>query len=310
MKRSIAVFAILIFFAAFFFRSSEAQAVYISAYATGGAQLAFNDHEIADGYLGDYTAEATHNSTVSGDNDQGYAKASLTETGVELKSKSYAPDKYANSTARIVDWFTVDTMTGSQGQTLEALLSFDLTGTMQVSNTLDADGSLYVDLYARHEWQPYLDSIFIRYEVAWDTNSNKQVGFNDNANWDNLFQVNPTVTGNTYNFNIPLGLDLQGIIADEPVELTMSISTSGSLATVDFSNTLKTNQENPFVITSAPPGSSYMLVTSSNHIDYGVGLFGSLDGQEVGPPVPIPGAVWLLGSGLAGIAALRRKLKK
>jgi hypothetical protein len=35
-----------------------------------------------------------------------------------------------------------------------------------------------------------------------------------------------------------------------------------------------------------------------------------LDGVEFGDPVPIPGAVWLLGSGLLGLIGIRKKLKK
>jgi hypothetical protein len=34
------------------------------------------------------------------------------------------------------------------------------------------------------------------------------------------------------------------------------------------------------------------------------------DFQITGNPVPIPGAVWLLGSGLIGLVKFRRKLKK
>jgi hypothetical protein len=79
------------------------------------------------------------------------------------------------------------------------------------------------------------------------------------------------------------------------------------LATVDFSNTLKTNQDNPFGLTSSPPGSSYQLFTEYIEVE-NVGLFGNLDGEEVGAPVPA--TIVLLGSGLACLAGFRKKFRK
>lgn len=309
MIRSRTAVAILTLFLALLVFSSKAQAVYIQAIATGGPSLGENTYDVTDGWAGDYTAEATDYS-VAPSLDEGYAKSSLTGTGVELKSRSYAPDAYANSTARIQDRFTLTTMSGTAGQVLDAVLNFELTGYIEVSNTEDSTGNLSVNLNARHENQPYLDSKVIRYDVLWDDASNQHVGLNDNEDGENLFQVNPTVDGLTYSFDIPLSLDLTGMSADDPVLLYIQLFTKGQLATVDFSNTLKTDQDVPFVLTSSPPGSSYMLDTDSDYIVDGVGLFGSLDGEEVGGAVPVPGTFLLLLSGIIGIAGIRRRFQR
>ena len=47
----------------------------------------------------------------------------------------------------------------------------------------------------------------------------------------------------------------------------------------------------------------YDALNSRGHLLNGAGL-------DVGAPVPVPGAVWLLGSGLAAFAGIRRKQKK
>jgi hypothetical protein len=267
--------------------SSLSQAFFIDTWATGGANLALNDRDWTDGWsidgpMTDFVAEATHNSTVDPYRDQGYARGSLTEAGVELKSRSYAPDVYANSLALINDQFTVITISGLHEELLDAVLNFELTGTIEVSGTQDGRGVLSIDMYARHDNQPYLDSKIIRYEVSRDPITNEYVGFNDNDNWDNLFQVYPSITGGglNYNFDIPLNLDLSNLTADEPVLLSIRIGTSGKFATADFSSTLQTNQDIPFVLTSSPSGYSYLLDTDFIEVE-NVGLFGNLDGARV-----------------------------
>lgn len=290
------------------------QAVWIDAYATGGANLSHNVYDVTDGYEGDYVAEATCNSPVAPYLDQGYAKTSLTSTGVELKSRSYAPDLYANSNAYIADQVTVTTVSGTPNAVLDAVLNFRLTGFIEILNPQDHGyGVLSVSMYARQgDFSPYLDSKHIRYNVSWNDISSQYDGFNDNANWDDLFQVDPEVTGPTYTFDIPLSLDLDGIVADgDPIQLNITLGSNASYGVIaDFSNTLKTNQDNPFAITSSPPGSSYRLVTDSNYENFGVGLFGSLDGEVVsGNPVPLPSTIFLLISGLAGLIGIKSRKK-
>ena len=310
-KNHIVLALISLFFGIFFCPSNTQAALLIQAKATGGANLAQNTYDFTDGTGGDFVAEATHISPDSPYRDQGYAKASLTGAGVELKSKSYAPDVYANSFARIQDYFELDTMSGTSGATLDAVLNFNLTGTITLSDIDGSNGTVWAELMARQgsSTGTLLDYKVIRYDALWDSSSGMYVGSND-ITWSYLFPVSPTQTGPSFNFVVPLSLDLDQMLADDSIYLSLYISTVGELATVDFSNTLKTNQDNPFVIVSSPPGSSFTLATNSVYTTYGIGLFGELDGQEVSGPVPIPGAIWLLGSGFIGILGVRRKCKK
>lgn len=287
--------------------SSEAQAYFAEAVATGGAQLALNTYDWTDGWAGDYEALATNTTTVAPYRDYGYAKSTLNGAGVELRSKSYAPDVYANSTARLSDYFRLSTISGSQGAVLNAVMNFELTGSITMHGDQNSGASFGVDLSARQgDFTPYLDIKQIRYKVYWDSLTGQYVGTNENDDWDNLFQVNPTKIGNTYNFTIPLSLDLNDMLADELTFLKLSINTrANDSATADFSNTLKTNQDNPFVLTSISSGSSYQLATDYGEVD-GVSLFGNLDG-EILTPVPVPPTIILLGTGMLGLAMASRK---
>jgi len=46
--------------------------------------------------------------------------------------------------------------------------------------------------------------------------------------------------------------------------------------------------------------------SSKNNLEYGLAV---RNGQVLAVPVPVPGAIWLLGSGLAGLATLRKRKK-
>lgn len=312
MKRISIALAIMILFVGSLVCSSKVHAlyVYMQASATGGVNLGLNDFDWTDGWEGDYVAEATHNSTVAPYLDQGYAKASLTGAGVDLKSRSNAPDFYATSAASYRDYFIVQTNSGTVEAVLDAVSNFDLTGTIEVLNPTDSEGSLHADLMARQgsSTGPLLDYIVIDYDVYWDSAAGQYVGFNDTT-WSHIFEVAPTVTGTTWDFNVPLSLDLDDMMADDLIYLELKLTTSArNGAIVDFSNTLKPDQDNPFVLTSCPPGSSYILETGYSEVD-GVSLFGDLDGQELGAPVPVPAPFFLLGSGLIGLLGVRRKVR-
>ena len=310
ITRSRIVLAVISLFVGLLVCSSEAQAlpVYMQATATGGGNLALNANDWTDGWAGDYDAEATHPIPVSPYQDQGYAKVSLTGAGVELKSRSYAPDVYAKSMAILRDNFTLDTKSGTEKAVLNAVLNFELTGTIQVLNAQDSDATLWADLMARQGGSsgPVLDYKLIRYDVYWD--GLNYVGSNDTT-WSHLFPVYPTITGPgpTYTFNVPLSLNLDAMEADDLIYVNLMISSNATGAIVDFSNTFTTDTHNPFEITSNPSGNSYMLDTGYG--DENVKLFGSgLDGEEV---IPEPATILLLSAGLVSMAGIiRRKLKK
>ncbi len=218
ITRSRIVLAVISLFVCLLVCSSEAQAIYVymRAKATGGGNLALNANDSTDGWAGDYDAEATHTSPDSPYQDQGYAKVSLTGAGVELKSKSYAPDVYANSAAQFHHHFRLDTTSGTDGAVLNAVLNFTLTGTIQVLNAQDSEGTIWVKLMARQGGTsgPFLDYKLIRYDVYWDGLG--YVGSNDTTS-DDLFPVYPTITGPgpTYTFNVPLSLNLEAMEADD-----------------------------------------------------------------------------------------------
>ena len=58
------------------------------------------------------------------------------------------------------------------------------------------------------------------------------------------------------------------------------------------------------------PGQDYLLAVLLNHLDYESGVWGYENRSETflqySTPVPIPGALWLLGSGLIGLIGIRR----
>jgi hypothetical protein len=54
---------------------------------------------------------------------------------------------------------------------------------------------------------------------------------------------------------------------------------------------------------------AYELLTNTNYTIY-ADLGYSLNIESIENPVPVPGAVWLLGTGLLGIIGVRRKMKK
>jgi hypothetical protein len=72
---------------------------------------------------------------------------------------------------------------------------------------------------------------------------------------------------------------------------------------------------NPSVLGSATFDITIPGVTSASTLSHVVFQFGTDDGHNlitgvVSSPVPIPGAVWLLGSGLIGLAGIRRRFRK
>jgi len=274
--------------------------------------------------------------------DYAEARAAITATGVELSGKSHAPRAanpadtstthgYASSFSKAYDYFTLDTISGPSGAVLDAASIFNLTGTIEVfsastdsgGSVMESGGTISVDLTAKREDGSLLDSITIRwgywiedpaYYYKYFADNNTYDALLNPDGWENLYNVDPDFTGSAYNFDVSFGLELEDMEADTPTFLELTLSTGANVAITDFSNTLKTDPINPFVITSNPTGNSYIL----NSVQQGntVGLFGALDGGTVGGsgtgnPVPEPATIFLLAAGLVGIAGVtRRKLKK
>jgi len=344
MARSRIALVVISLFIGLLVCSSETQALpRLQASATGGPSLGENSGIIWNDYWDPsywttgvpYYVEASDGQT--GLPDYAVARAAITQTGVELSSYSYAPRAadpaadfssglgnhgYATSWSSVVDYFTLDTISGSSGAVLDAALHFNLTGTIQVLPAIsqsnlsktESGGTLSVDLTAK-QGGTTLDSITIRwgYWVEDPSYYYKYFASNDTS-YENLYNVFPVVTGSTYNFDVPLGLNLNDMEADEPITLVLQLGSGAKVAIADFSNTLKTDPDNPFEIISNPSGNSYALnsfVAAST-----VGLFGDLEdweplggGTSGGAPVPEPSTILLFGIGLVGIAGVTRRKK-
>jgi hypothetical protein len=61
---------------------------------------------------------------------------------------------------------------------------------------------------------------------------------------------------------------------------------------------------------SVPLEASNRIISSADGTEHYLTATLNFDGSSTTPPVPVPGAVWLLGSGLVGIVGVRRKFKK
>ena len=130
MKRNRKVITGISFFICLLIISSEDQALSLSARATGGGNLALYDTGPDEGlvHLGipgeDFIAEAIHPPKDQIINQCGYAKSSLTTNGVYFESVSAAPAVHPNSSAKLLDYFRVDTKTWQQGAVLDAVMNF------------------------------------------------------------------------------------------------------------------------------------------------------------------------------------------
>ena len=352
MTRSRIAIAFISLFIGLLVCSSETQALpLVQASATGGPSLGENSGLSSNDYWDPsywttgvpYYVEASDGQTGLSDNAE--ARAAITATGVELSGYSYAPRAanpadtstylgshgYASSFSKAYDYFTLDTISGPSGAVLDAASIFNLTGTIEVfsastdsgGSVMESGGTIWVDLTAKREDGSLLDSIMIRwgywiedpaYYYNYFANNNTYDALLNPDGRENLYNVDPDFTGSAYNFDFSLELELDDMEADTPTFLELTLGTGANVAITDFSNTLKTDPINPFVITSNPTGNSYIL----NSVQQGntVGLFGALDGGTVGGsgtgnPVPEPATIYLLAAGLVGIAGVtRRKLKK
>ncbi len=323
------VLATIFMLAGFLVCVPVAMALYIQAYSVAGYALQTypQQHDWTDGWNNDYVAQVYYANpgepiTVPGD-DYAHTRASLTDSGVVLKNMAYAPDTFARSYAKITDYFTVTTITGANQSLLDAVLNFDLSGSITVFNALDSKGHFTLSMRAYQDdgsggFGTILDIKDVDYTVEKNI-SGQYVGMNSNdlSYPYEVFpdSVIPTQSGLNYNFDVPLSLDLDDLLSDIPVRLELSLSVTGYNAIVDFYDTFASSLENPFIITSNLPGTSYRLGTGYELID-GVSLFGSLDGEIVtggstggNTPIPEPSTFILLGGGLVGLAfcTCRRK---
>jgi|GEM_PF-3452045 len=133
-------------------------------------------------------------------------------------------------------------------------------------------------------------------------------------------------------YYIGVQVDYEGPAIEFDLQFDERISGSGNnLLTVDldgqidynifYSLTVASNSQGYFAIDLDEVGTSTNLISLSNiepMFKLSSGAVGLVSESETtfdnfsltGNPVPIPGAVWLLGSGLVGLVGLRKKLKK
>ena len=120
MKRNRMVITGISFYVCLLIISSGGQPLSLSARAPGGGNLALYDTDLEEGqvHLGipgeDFIAEAIHPPKDQIINHYGYAKSSLTNKGVYFESVSVAPAVHASSSAKLLDYFRIDTKHGSK----------------------------------------------------------------------------------------------------------------------------------------------------------------------------------------------------
>jgi hypothetical protein len=112
-----------------------------------------------------------------------------------------------------------------------------------------------------------------------------------------------TMDGLTNLFDVQIGFD--GGTFSNDSDAYSNIVGNYSIYQISMMNGSLDLDAEDFLYTSQGDGTPYYSVAELR----GVQNLPSTDGQALIAPVPVPAAVWLLGSGLVGLVGLRRKMK-
>ncbi len=160
--------------------------------------------------------------------------------------------------------------------------------------------------------------------LGFDTSILSYAGFLENS-YSNPGFPSPTPVWVAQPVDVPklVGSEIYGIMSSEPltvVEPFLPVSrgetlmTTAVFAVTDLTAFNLANVVDLVYFTDYAGWSENVYINGLGYSFTGTGegitetMFIAADGQSVAP-VPIPGAVWLLGSGLAGMVAMRRKKK-
>jgi hypothetical protein len=133
------------------------------------------------------------------------------------------------------------------------------------------------------------------------------IGGNVNLSWDNTILTLATTSSPDVVFTWPGDTVGASFVDSDTINLSLGHFGSGSFGpTFNIANLL---------FTGSGVGISPITISTSNWVDESFSLLSSQPTGVVGGNVtvnvvPIPGAIWLLGSGLIGMVGIRRKLGK